>query len=414
MNLESLSREELDRTLRALLRSRNPFGQTNELEHAVQELHVHRIELEMQNRALRETQSELEQSLQRYADLYEHLPLPYLTVAPNGQILSANRMAFEWLRRDRRELIGTFLSRFMEAYDAGRFAAHLESCLSIGEPVQIELTLRVSATDAKTVQVSSRRALGPTNSEPLIHVAMADVSALKQSQRTLADVNREQETFNYSISHDLRAPVVTISNYARIVLNEHAESLNEEGRGMVERIEHAAARMEATLRQLLDYSRLSRAEAVFETISLNDAVCELLIEHRDAIQAKRAEISVGPELPSVRGSRLHLGQVLGNLLRNALLYTRPGEAPRIAISAEMAGRLVIVRVADGGIGIDPRHHDRIFRIFERLHGAARYPGSGIGLAIARRAAERMNGRIWVESELEKGSTFFLELPCADA
>lgn len=179
---------------------------------------------------------------------------------------------------------------------------------------------------------------------------------------------------------------------------------------MMHRIEGAAMRMEATLKNLLDYSSLAREEVLLETVPVAEVVRDLLIEHRGVIQEKRAVITVAPALPAVRGSRLILNQLLANLLTNALKYTQPGEAPRVQFDAEVHGDIVRLKVSDEGIGIDRQHHERIFRIFERLHGYSRYPGTGVGLAIARRAVERMNGRIWVESELGKGSCFNIELP----
>jgi signal transduction histidine kinase len=138
----------------------------------------------------------------------------------------------------------------------------------------------------------------------------------------------------------------------------------------------------------------------------------MLIEHRALLEERRADVAVAPSLPAVRGCVPILNQVLSNLLTNALKYTREGENPVVRISAETRNRTIVLRVADRGIGIDRRHHERIFRIFERLHGYSKYPGSGVGLAIARRAVERMHGRIWVESQPDQGSCFCIELPKA--
>lgn len=409
MNLDSHSNEQLEQHLRVLQQT-PAAANVDRLQQTVQELQVHRIELEMQNRALREVRSELEQSVQRYADLYDHLPLAYLTVSATGQIVSANRAAVDWLRRDTRGLVGGFIGTFLDAYDAGRLAAHLEQCGRNAGPAMIELTMRPAPGETASVQISSRLAPETPAGERLIHLAITDVTKLKQTQRVLEDINREQESFNYSISHDLRAPLVTINNYAGIVLAEHAESLNEEARSMVERIRCAALRMEETLKHLLAYSTLAREDIVIESLDVGSLVADLLIEHRAVVQQSNAQIEVARPLPPVRGARTLLGQVLGNLLTNALKYTAPGEAPRVRISAQEAGEKVMLAIADRGIGIDAKYHERVFKIFERLHGYSRYPGSGVGLAIARRAVERMNGRIWVESEPGQGSCFCVELP----
>lgn len=414
MDLRTLSKEQLAASLREL-REQSPevtAAAFDHLQEIVQELQVHRVELEMQNRALRETQQELENSLRRYSDLYDHLPIGYLIVTPQGQITAVNPAAVDLLQFPRSEIVGKFFRKFLDAYDAGRFAAHVEGCAETGRASSMELSLRLSDGTNPAVQLSSRLAPVPSEEGPQVHIAITDISKVKRTQRMLEEINREQEAFNYSISHDLRAPLVTISNYARIVLSDQGEKLDEEGRSMMHRIENAALRMEETLKHLLEYSSLAREEIVLQSININELVRDLLIEHRGIIQETKAEVCTDPSLPAVRGSRVILNQVLANLLTNALKYTQPGVTPQVEIGGEETAGGVVIHVRDHGIGIDPKHHDRIFRIFERLHGYTRYPGSGVGLAIARRAVERMSGRIWVESQPGEGSCFFLELPRA--
>jgi PAS domain S-box-containing protein len=357
-------------------------------------------------------QAELEHSIQRYSDLYDHLPVGYVTATTTGQILQANLAAAECLQRERSQLPGVFLGTFLDSYDAGRLAGHLENCDRTGRQATVDLTLRLKDGSTAAVQFTSRRAPGDPSLPRHIHIAISDISKLKQTQRSLEEINREQEAFNYSISHDLRAPLITINNYAGIVLNDYSAQLNEEGRAMLERIRCAAVRMEDTLKHLLEYSTLSRENIALEAVDTDSLVKDLLVEHRGVLQAKQAEVEVDHPLPTVRACAPILNQVLANLLTNAVKYTREGEHPRVRIFYEMRPTAVVLKVADRGIGIEPKYHERIFRLFERLHGYSKYPGSGVGLAIARRAVERMNGRIWVESEPGSGSCFCLELPKA--
>lgn len=410
-DLTSLSKEELVKNLREL-QCRAPEASAAAIDHlqqTVQQLQVHRVELEMQNRALRETQQELEQSARRYADLFDHLPTGYLIVSLQGQILCANPTAMELLEPPDGEVAGKFVRRYLDAYDAGRFATHLEVCAASGRQSILELTFRPRDGSNIAVQFSSRLAPPLPGATQQIHIAVADISQLKRTQRMLEEINREQEAFNYSISHDLRAPLVTISNYARIVVSDHHEALDEEGTGMLHRIENAAMRMEETLKHLLEYSMLAREEVVLQSLDLSEVLRDVLIEHRGMIQQMRAEVKVAPHLPAVRGSRVILAQVLANLLTNALKYTQPGVPPQVEIGAAESTNGVILQVRDYGIGIEKKYHSRIFEIFERLHGYTKYPGSGVGLAIARRAVDRMKGRIWIESAPGEGSTFFIEL-----
>lgn len=409
MNLRSLSKDELEQNLRTLRQHGRQGEADDDVQATVQELQVHQIELEMQNRALREVQGELEHAVQRYVDLYDNLPLAYLTVLPDGKILGANRAACEWLKRESRAVAGMYLGSFMEPYDAGRLAAHLDACVRHAGPSVIELTIRPPGGTPAMVQLCSRPAPRRGEDATHIHVAVTDISRLKHAQRVLEEVNREQEAFNYSISHDLRAPLVTITNYAAIVLAEHGASMDAEAKAMIERMRAAAQRMEETLKHLLEYSTLAREEIALQPVALGRVVDEVLAEHRAFLEEKRAEVLVERPLPNVIGTPVVLKQVLSNLVTNAVKYTRPGETPHVRIAAEVGPHDVLVRVTDDGIGIEPKYHERIFKVFERLHGYSHYPGSGVGLAIARRAVERMNGRIWVESELGKGSRFCLQL-----
>jgi PAS domain S-box-containing protein len=411
-NLGSQTDQELDQNLRALQNDTAHAREIDELQTAMQELDVHRIELEMQNRALREAQAELEYAVQRYADLYDNLPIAYVTISSVGRIVGANRAAAEWLRTDRRELAGQYFNRFLDPYDAGRFAAHIENCLAHSGPAVIELTLRLGGGAVIAAQLSSRRAPAVRDAETQLHVAIADISKQRHAQRMLEEINREQEAFNYSISHDLRAPLVTINNYAGIVLNDYGSAIDPQAKSMVERIRLAAQRMEDTLKHLSEYSTLAREEIILQPVSADSVVTDLLIEHRAVIEQKQADILVDRPLPTVRAARDMLIQVIANLLSNALKYTLPGESPKLHISADVTESRAVLKVVDQGIGIDAKYHERIFKVFERLHGYSRYPGSGVGLAIAKRAVERMNGKIWCESEPGKGSCFFVELPLA--
>jgi two-component system, chemotaxis family, sensor kinase Cph1 len=411
MDFATLSNEQLADSLRSLMSSPGDDGAIDQLQDAVQSLQVHRVELEMQNRTLQETRIELEHSVQRYSDLYDWLPISYVTLTPSGCIVEANLTAAEWLHCERPRLIGSYLRSYIDADDAVRLAAHLQSCRQDADRQMLEVTLRVADGSTIPVQLSSR-ATYSAERECRIRTAMTDISQLKQAQQQLQEINREQEAFNYSISHDLRAPLVTISNFARIVMSEHLDKLDEEGQGMLQRVESAALRLEEMLQQLLEYSRLGRAEMVMQTVPLDETVDAMLLENRCMIQYRKAEVTVDHPLPVVIGSRIILSQVLTNLFTNALKYVAPGEPPRVHISAEVRPTTVVVKVADHGIGIDPQHSERIFRIFERLHNRSTYPGSGVGLAIVRRAVERMRGRAWVESEPGKGSCFSVELPKA--
>jgi PAS domain S-box-containing protein len=411
VEFNALSDGQLADNLRLLLRvSEVEPERIDDLQAAVRSLQVHRIELEMQNRALRETQAELEHSVRRYTDLYDHLPIGYVTLTATGRIVEANLAAAELTGRARPLLIDSYLRRFFGPDDAARLVTHIRSAIDTGQQVTLEAVFLAEDGTERDVQLSSRVVPRQLEAEPTVRMAITDISELKKTQRELVEINHEQEAFNYSISHDLRSPLVTISNFTRIVMTEHVDRIDEEGRLMLQRIEAAAMRLDEMLQRLLEYSRLAREEILLEAVNVGEIVDVLLVEHRAMIEYRKAEIAVERPLGCVRASRVLLTQGLSNLLTNALKYTDVGQRPQVHISTHAQGGATIVKIADEGIGIEAKNHDRIFKVFERVHDRKRYPGSGVGLAIVQRAVGRMNGRIWLESELHKGSCFHVELP----
>jgi PAS domain S-box-containing protein len=411
VEFNALTDEQLAHNLRTLLRPPEVENeQIDALQSVVQSLQVHRIELEMQNRALREAQAELEHAVRRYTDLYDHLPIGYVTLTASGRITEANLAAAEIARRERPRLIGGYLRNYLDAEDGARFAQHLKDCVDTPQQVTIEVVLRTEDGTGRDVQLSSRRAPMPAGAEPLVRTAITDISELKKTQRALVEINQEQEAFNYSISHDLRAPLVTISNFTHMVMTDHIDRIDDEGRIILHRIEAAAVRLDEMLKRLLEYSRLAREKILLEPVNLEEVVDTLLVEHRAMIEYRRAEIGVERPLGTVHGSRVLLGQALTNLLTNALKYTEPGERPKVQISAEPRAATIVLKIADQGIGIERKNHERVFQVFERVNDRKSYPGSGVGLAIVQRAVGRMNGRVWLESELHKGCCFHVELP----
>ncbi|UQA58479.1 sensor histidine kinase [Polyangium aurulentum] len=229
--------------------------------------------------------------------------------------------------------------------------------------------------------------------------------------RSLEEANRELEAFTYSVSHDLRAPLRAMQGLATLLAEDYGDQLEDEGREYACRILRSAERMQALIEDLLLYSRLSRAELSVGPVPLGEVIEEALEPLRGEIEAKAGEVIIDGPLPSVMGNRGVLVQVAANLLGNAIKFGR-GEPPRVRLRAELQGERTRLWVEDNGIGIAPEHRERIFGVFERLHAAEAYPGTGVGLAIVKRGAERMGGAVGVESVVGEGSRFWVELALA--
>lgn len=230
----------------------------------------------------------------------------------------------------------------------------------------------------------------------------------------LKDTNTELESFAYTVSHDLRAPLRAIQGFTQALLDDYAPKLDADGRDFAQRVVNAAQRMDALINDLLAYSRLTRIEFDLRPVSLGKAVAAALLHLEAEVSGKKAEVKVIDPLPAVKAHGPILAQIVENLVANALKFVSPGNAPRVTIRAEEKDGWERLWVEDNGIGIPPEYHEKIFRVFERLHGIESYPGTGIGLAIVGRGIARMGGKAGVESEPGKGSRFWIELPIAES
>ena len=246
-------------------------------------------------------------------------------------------------------------------------------------------------------------------------VVFLDITEQKENMQKLVDTmdhlrvsNRDLEQFAYIASHDLQEPLRMVANYMQLIERRYNDKLDQDGREFIAYAVDGAVRMQQLIDSLLDYSRLQTCKRSFEPVRLETVLQRVLRDLEGRILEVGAQITADP-LPQVYGDALQIGLVLQNLISNALKF-RGENPPVVHIGVENASTHWKIKVRDNGIGIAPEHQERIFKIFQRLHSRAEYPGTGIGLAICRRIIERHGGRTGVESELRKGSTFWFTLP----
>jgi two-component system, sensor histidine kinase and response regulator len=228
----------------------------------------------------------------------------------------------------------------------------------------------------------------------------------------LEEANKALESFCYTIAHDLRAPLRSIQGFTSMLLSDYGHAYDATGQEYAQRVINSAIQMDRLIQDLLAYGRITQAEFPTEVIPLEmglKGVLELLSEE---IRHRNATVDVEHPLPEVRANSTVLEQVLANLLSNALKFVKEGVRPSIRIWSEQKDSAVRLHIEDNGIGIDPAYAERIFRLFERLHDSREYPGTGIGLVIVRKGVERMGGTVGVDSALNRGSRFWIELPAA--
>ncbi|MEL6579927.1 MAG: PAS domain S-box protein [Cyanobacteria bacterium J06621_12] len=230
------------------------------------------------------------------------------------------------------------------------------------------------------------------------------------TQRTaqLAEINQELKAFSYSISHDLKAPLRAIQGFATAIEEDYGSNLDDLGKEYTRRLVSSAQQMERLIQDLLAYSRLSRAEIQMQTIDLDRIVTSAIAQLEPEIAESQAQIAIDRPLLNILGNKTVLTQIVSNLLSNAIKFVTPGVVPQVQIKTEIKGDRLRLWVEDNGIGIETPHQDRIFHVFERLHGNEAYPGTGIGLAIVKKGMERLGGRFGVESSSDRGSRFWIE------
>lgn len=233
----------------------------------------------------------------------------------------------------------------------------------------------------------------------------------KVTERTaeLSNANNELEAFSYSVAHDLRAPLRAMQGFSQALLEDYGSQLDAVGQDYARRVTAAARRMDELIKDLLAYSHVSRAALPLAAVDLAGVMAGVLVHLEAEIHERQARVIVVTPLPPVIGHYATLQHVMTNLLGNAIKFVPAGIEPQVKVWAEERGEWVRVWVEDNGIGIAPENQARIFHVFERLHGIEHYPGTGIGLAIVHKGIERMGGRAGVESVLDKGSRFWVEL-----
>jgi light-regulated signal transduction histidine kinase (bacteriophytochrome) len=236
--------------------------------------------------------------------------------------------------------------------------------------------------------------------------------SLAQRAEELIAANQELEAFTYTAAHDLRAPLRHLNGYSTFLKEAWYERLDDEGRHFLDRIISSTKAMATLLDELLNFSRLGRIEMQQTDVSVGVLVARIREDLASEPGCERVKWQVAEDLPSVEGDLSLLNQVLVNLLSNAVKYSRKSAAPEIVVgtSNNQETGMVTFFVRDNGAGFDMQYANKLFQVFQRLHKAKDFEGTGIGLAIVRRIVERHGGRVWAEGAIGEGATFYFSLP----
>ncbi|MBF2027639.1 MAG: response regulator [Oscillatoriales cyanobacterium C42_A2020_001] len=236
---------------------------------------------------------------------------------------------------------------------------------------------------------------------------------LLQQNDELVRSNRELEQFAYVVSHDLQQPLQSITRFAKLLLLRYEDNLDEAAIDYLNRMMDSGSRMQRLIQDLLTYAQVNKQEQPFEAVDCNLVLEQVLDNLQSVISEKKVEI-IYELLPTVVGAEMKLIQLFQNLIGNAIKFTRPGIVPHVKILATQQDSEWLFSIHDNGISIDVQNLEKVFEVFHRVHSAKKYPGTGIGLATCKKIVEIHGGRIWVESQLNAGTTFYFTLCSAIA
>lgn len=357
---------------------------------------------------------QLRNAEQRYEDLFEDAPVACHEIDRNGNVLRVNAAECALLGFRAHEMAGRPIWEFASEPELSQRS--VQGKLSGDEPLTVvERDFQGRDGNKLFLEIHSKFIYDGNGAVIGIRSFLVNMTERKHAeeilQRQAAELSRsnaELEQFAYVASHDLQEPLRKIIAFGDRLRNKHGDALGEQGLDYLTRMQNASARMQTLIQDLLTLSRVATQPRPFTEMKLKEVLDGVLWDLEPRIEQLKGRIEIGP-LPTMMADRVQMAQLFQNLIGNALKFHKPGEAPVVTVHAEGCwepdGQSWKVVVADNGIGFEPKHSERIFQIFQRLHGRGEYEGSGIGLSICRKIVDRHGGTITAQSELGHGTTF---------
>ena len=380
----------------------------------INELNVYLAELELQNEELRESQVELTELRDEYFNLFEFAPIGYFILDSSGVIRNVNYRGTQILGLDKEYVIGNSFFYFVKPEFIKIYSKYRKNAIRTYSKQSFELELiKKDRSFFNTLIEMSIEGKG-------FKLAVTDITILKKTEKRLKGTveelersNEELQSFAYITSHDLQEPLRTIASYAQLLERRYKNKLDPDADEFIDFMVDGASRMKEMIQGLLDYSRVGTRGHEFKEFEAQTALNYALNNLGASIGETGAEITYD-ELPIIFADKDQIIRVFQNLIGNTIKFRREGVRPKIHVSVQKTDDEYIFSVSDNGIGLEEQYSDKIFEVFKRLHAIGEYQGAGIGLAVVKRIIDRHGGRIWVESELGKGSTFYFTIPIKES
>jgi PAS domain S-box-containing protein len=382
-------------------------------------------ELSQANDRLRQINADLERLKESYRDLYHHAPVLYFSLDARGRFVACNETLLRVLGFTREELLGQAYTKLLTPEGQAKHQKSPKTVLRPGE-VETQWVKRDGSVIDVSVAVSVVRDLNGvfvrtrsvgrdvTEARRMADDLKAQAEELLQANTSLLRINQELKDFTYVVSHDLKEPLRTLEAFSNFLAQDYSDRLDAEGQDHIAHLIAASRRLGDLIDDLLTLSRAGSVIKAPRSFSWDETIRTVLGDLHVLIQKKQAVVHVEGALPAAAGDPERVIQLLSNLVGNALKYNDKNKpTPKVVIGALPTGdapELATFFVRDDGIGIDPQYHDQIFKMFRRLHRREDVEGTGAGLAICKKIVEAHGGRIWVESALGKGATFYFSLP----
>jgi len=357
---------------------------------------------------------------------------PLVTISPEGKITDVNKATEDATGVPRSGLIGTdFASYFTEPENA---RAGYRQVFEHGQVTDYALAIRHVSGKVTDVLYNASLYRDDNGAVAGVFAAARDVTERKRAEAELAvyhqhledlvaqrtaeiqstnkrleGANQELETFAYSVSHDLRTPLRAVDGFSRILLEDYASTLDAEGQRVVNVIREGTRKMAQMIDDILAFSRAGRLELSVRAIDMEELVREALKTLEPALAGSSVKVEI-KSLPASQGDGPMIQRLWTNLLDNAIKFTRTKPGGVVEVGAQAGDNETIYYIKDNGVGFDMQYGHKLFGVFQRLHGPEEFPGTGIGLAIVKRIAERHGGRVWAEGKVGEGATIYFALP----